>query len=257
MSPQTAQVQLTAPHSPRIRALEFDRLAVDGTSMHVSLSHDDQTVLTLSAAFDGYASPDLAAAQFLSVAQDVVSLLALCVGVPFEITPHTLRVDLGGGLTLSRGGTTLHLQPYTGELSGQQANDVARLIGDISLSPLTQDLLQRYQLSLREPDRLLVDAYYFLTKIEDSAGGRRQAAGRYKIEYAVLRKLGELSSTAGDTLTARKASTRPLSPQESAWLVAALQEIVIRLGTAGGDGILDMTALPSLDTQDNGRATPT
>lgn len=84
----------------------------------------------------------------------------------------------------------------------------------------------------REP--LPAMAYFVLTVAEQSANGRRSAAQTYQIELDVLSKIGELSSTRGSEMTARKADNqrqyRELTQQEEAWLELAVRALIRRLG---------------------------
>jgi hypothetical protein len=94
----------------------------------------------------------------------------------------------------------------------------------------------------REP--LLSMAYFCLTVLEANAGGRSAAARKYRIDKAVLHKLGELTSRRGDLATARKATAgvaAPLTGPETAWLEVAVKTLIWRLGDTG-----DTTKLPSI-----------
>lgn len=95
-------------------------------------------------------------------------------------------------------------------------------------------------------------AYFALTVLE-MHGGRRAAAARFHIEKTVLSTLGRLASEAGDLTTARKAraATRPLTPQETAWIEATVIAIIRRVGeVAAASGAaetrLTMADLPAL-----------
>jgi hypothetical protein len=102
----------------------------------------------------------------------------------------------------------------------------------------------------REP--LLSMAYYCLSLVERMGGGRGGAAKAFSIDSAVLGKLGELTSTRGDALTARKVDRRspnkPLSEGEERWVLAAVTRLIIRLGenAAGVAGSLRLADLPRL-----------
>jgi hypothetical protein len=82
-------------------------------------------------------------------------------------------------------------------------------------------------------------AYFCLTVVEDSARGRRSASRDYSIAEGVLRKLGELTSTVGSEKTARKMPApdrrRPHSPQEIAWVEAAVKALIRRMGEIAYD----------------------
>lgn len=83
-------------------------------------------------------------------------------------------------------------------------------------------------------DPLPAMAYFVLTVAEQSASSRRSAAQIYQIELDVLNKIGELSSTRGSGMTARKADNqrqyRELTQQEKAWLELAVRALIRRLG---------------------------
>lgn len=77
-------------------------------------------------------------------------------------------------------------------------------------------------------------SYFVLTLAEKAANGRRLAAGRYEIDFDILQKIGELSSTKGNELTARKAGAlnqyQELSATEKRWLEDAVRLLIYRLG---------------------------
>jgi len=76
-------------------------------------------------------------------------------------------------------------------------------------------------------------AYYCLTVIERSAGGRRSAAKQYHIDVSVLSKLGELTSVRGDPESARKALANhaaPLTRLERKWIDHTIRKIIYQLG---------------------------
>jgi hypothetical protein len=92
-------------------------------------------------------------------------------------------------------------------------------------------------------------AFFCLTVVEASAGGRLAAAKKYGIEKNVLGKLGELTSERGDRLTARKVRRnkpmRPLTGAETAWVLSVLEAIIIRIGDTR-----DITCLPKIKMSD-------
>ncbi|CAN5865225.1 hypothetical protein BH23GEM7_BH23GEM7_37190 [soil metagenome] len=99
---------------------------------------------------------------------------------------------------------------------------------NFAISPDVETLVRRWDgyRSGREPLQSM--AYFALTAVEAIAGGRREAAELFGVEEAVLRKLGQLSSTRGDPETARKASAAlvPMLGEERAWLEQAVRELV-------------------------------
>ena len=94
----------------------------------------------------------------------------------------------------------------------------------------------RYEGYLRGREPLLSMASFCLTVIEDAYNGRTAAAKQMNIDEAVLKKIGNLTATRGDLLTARKinaqSTKQPLSGQEGAWLQEAVKAVIRRLGEA-------------------------
>lgn len=122
-----------------------------------------------------------------------------------------------------------------------------------SVSPDVQTLWHRYKMYLDGKEPLLSMAYFCLTVIEARAGGRSRASAIFAIEEEVLRKLGELTSIRGDSLTARKAPRKttviPLADKERAWIEAVIKHLIRRVGELASGHTpskLKMTDLPSL-----------
>lgn len=97
--------------------------------------------------------------------------------------------------------------------------------------------------------------YYCLTELLENAagtverGGRIKVASKFNIDIEVLKKLGELTSTRGDPLSARKAGTVPATPTETVWLREAIPRIIRHVaGVEAGDvgAALTMAELPIL-----------
>ena len=82
-------------------------------------------------------------------------------------------------------------------------------------------------------------AFSCLWRIEKVAGGRRQAASRFSIEYDVLHGLGYLVSEVGDDRTGRKPTSgpgqRPHTPAEVAWIEAVVKKLIKRAGEWAAD----------------------
>ena len=78
--------------------------------------------------------------------------------------------------------------------------------------------------------------YFCLTVIEESAGGRKEAAAKFGISHEVLIKLGQLSSEKGGT-GARKAVgiNRELQSGEERFLVEAVEKIIRRVAEVAHD----------------------
>jgi hypothetical protein len=94
---------------------------------------------------------------------------------------------------------------------------------------------------------LLSMAYFCLTLLE--RGDRRAAAQQFAIDYEVLKKLGELTSTRGDHHTARKASAplHPLTADEAHWIEATIKAIGKHLAARVRDSKpLSLADLPKL-----------
>ena len=96
-------------------------------------------------------------------------------------------------------------------------------------------------------------AYFVLTLLESAAGGRQGAARSFQIDVAVLRTIGQLSSTKGDENTARKAGPgiqfQELSGAERQWLEEAVRRVIHRLGEHASGAplaLISITDLPSI-----------
>ena len=79
------------------------------------------------------------------------------------------------------------------------------------ISPDVETLWKRYEMYLDKKEPICSMAYFCLTVIEAKAKGRLKASLMFSIDKRVLNKLGELTTTRGDSLTARKA-TRDSTP---------------------------------------------
>jgi len=103
----------------------------------------------------------------------------------------------------------------------------------------------------REP--LLAMAYFCLTLLEARAGGRKNAEKQYRIQKAVLDKLGELTANRGDEKTARKlkkaSPPAPLTPAEARRIEVAIKAIIWRVGEMGTNpslAVIGMSDLPKI-----------
>ncbi len=127
------------------------------------------------------------------------------------------------------------------------------------LSPDAESILARYQGYRDGREPILSMAYFCLTLLETKGGGitgtsaktdRERAALSYGIELPVLKKMGELTSTRGDAMNARKAdATKSLTGEEHAWLEAAVKMLVWRLGDirpASALPVIKLSDLPKL-----------
>ena len=121
-----------------------------------------------------------------------------------------------------------------------------------SITPLVEMLWNRHRRFASGNEPLFSMAYFCLTALERSSGGRREAAARYNIEFTVLDKIGELSSTRGGAADARKVVNTvltPATPREQEWVNSAVRAVILQVGTveAGAcSDILTMAMLPIL-----------
>lgn len=124
-------------------------------------------------------------------------------------------------------------------------------VGPVFVSADVEVMAERYALFRQRRDTLAAMAYFCLTLLE-MGRGRREAAMVYGIDQAVLKKLGELTSTKGGH-AARKAHglAAAYTPQETAWIDAAVKAIIRRASEVAGDPtpalpLIRMADLPSL-----------
>jgi hypothetical protein len=95
-------------------------------------------------------------------------------------------------------------------------------------------------------------AFFCLSVIERDAGRRAQAAKKYSVDVAIFNKIGELTSTRGDELEARKHAGIPFSPlasAEAAWLQESIRAVIRQTGlVAAGASVpsLEIASLPKL-----------
>lgn len=160
--------------------------------------------------------------------------------------PGTIRehkVVMQGGITLSSDATvTVTRRAYP---SGPPP---------FSVTPLVQMLWNRYARYVAGNEPLFSMAYFCLTALERQCAGRRAAAATYQIDFAVLDKLGELSSTRGGPTDARKmtfAALTPATASEQEWVKSAVRAIILQVGMvdgggAGGGARLTMATLPTM-----------
>ena len=99
----------------------------------------------------------------------------------------------------------------------------------IKRSPDVDSMFQHYLRHLGGGEPLPAMAYFCLTKLEQMAGGRANAAMTLRISKRVLGRIGELSSNKGGA-SARKAigSTTPYTPEEERFLKSAVKRVIHR-----------------------------
>ena len=100
---------------------------------------------------------------------------------------------------------------------------------DIALNSEIETMHQRYMRYRQDREPILAMAYFCLTVLEQNAGGRPNAAAKFKIEKRVLEQIGNLSANKGGP-EARKAggTTAGISPQERRFLQRAVKTIIRR-----------------------------
>lgn len=106
--------------------------------------------------------------------------------------------------------------------------------GSFRLTPDAETLWLRYTGYTEGKEPLPSMAYFCLTMARAISGGVAAASKKYQIRERVLRKLSELTSVRGDRLTARKASSRTLTPltgTEIVWIESVIKLLILRIGT--------------------------
>lgn len=125
--------------------------------------------------------------------------------------------------------------------------------GDFTATPEVEILWARYSNYSEGHEPLQAMAYFCLTFLEGIGGKRKErreeAGKRLRIKFDVLENLGKLSSAYGDMATARKADPdlRPLSDNQTRWVVAAVKAIIHHLATRRSGQVLQMSDLPPLE----------
>jgi len=123
-----------------------------------------------------------------------------------------------------------------------------------TVSPDVESLWHRYEGYLDGKELLLNMAYFCLSTIELNYGqGRREvAAHTLNVDPKVLNTLGRLTSTKGDSRTARKAPKRgdsqPLSGTECTWIQAVAKMLIRRAGEHAACD--DSSTLPKIGMSD-------
>ena len=120
------------------------------------------------------------------------------------------------------------------------------------ITPLVKMLWDRYMRYVAGNEPLFDMGYFCLTVLESYTGRRNQIARRYKVELAILDKIGELSSSRGGPADARKMTKTQFTPAtigEQEWLKQAIRSLILQLGAVeAGDmnSRLVMSQLPKL-----------
>jgi hypothetical protein len=105
--------------------------------------------------------------------------------------------------------------------------------------PIVVSLWGRYARYRDGGEPLTGMAYFCLTVMQADAGGRKEAAAKFRIHADVLKMLGKLSSEAGNETEARKldkgSTFVPLTEKQRAWMDAAVRKLVRRAGEYAAD----------------------
>lgn len=131
--------------------------------------------------------------------------------------------------------------------------------GKFTLTPDVETLWNRYQQYVNDREPLLAMAYFCLTVVEAYAGIaarardnlRGRASGKYCIAIEVLEQLGTITTEAGDPLEARKQEkVNPFSPlreDERSWVIAVIQQMILRVGEHDYDPQQELLELTMMD----------
>lgn len=125
---------------------------------------------------------------------------------------------------------------------------------NFSASPDAEAMYLRYKAYWQNRETLTSAAYMILTILETGAGNRKEASKQYNIEYAVLDTLGELVSTKGDPVEARKypkdGKFKPLCPKETDWIVSVIKALIRWVGEYAHDPDAELKKLTMGDFPD-------
>ena len=160
--------------------------------------------------------------------------------------PPDLTNNRSGAVTLTGGGGIT----CRGHVSRGEYPDPPRIF---RLTPEADTLYKRYNNYKKGCEPLQAMAYACLTLLERNAVNRRTIAKRYNIDEDVFRKIGEISSTRGDNLTARKFDKRGIERQlshgEAIWVEAAIKALIRQVGETHSNTVpqkLKMSDLPPI-----------
>jgi hypothetical protein len=117
-------------------------------------------------------------------------------------------------------------------------------------SPDVSTLWNRYEGHVLGREPLPGMGYFCLSVVEWRYGGRKGAAEDLKIDFPILKKLGELTSRRGDEATARKQEgpLQPLTGAEEEWIRVALMALIRQLGMKEGGAPLSPVKMAKLPT---------
>lgn len=102
----------------------------------------------------------------------------------------------------------------------------------LKFSPDVDTMWYRYRGYEQGKEPLASMAYFCLSLLEVSAGGRAQAANQHSVSNPILNKLGEFTTNFGDSRTARKQSKAStgldFTVEQTAWMEAAVKLLIRR-----------------------------
>jgi len=105
---------------------------------------------------------------------------------------------------------------------------------NFAVTPDVETMYLRYKAYRENRETLTAMANMCRTVLEESAGGRKGASLKYFVNLNVIRKLGDLVSTRGSELEARKmpksGTFTPLTQKEKSWIEAVIKKIILRVG---------------------------
>ena len=122
--------------------------------------------------------------------------------------------------------------------------------GRFSASEFAQYAHRRWIGFRRGHEPLQAMTYFILTLLERQAGSRNQACALFKINRAVLDKVGGLCSERGSAITARKAKSTDfdeLTHIETDWLERAVKRLIFRLGEHASGQPLEQLTLENVE----------
>jgi hypothetical protein len=122
------------------------------------------------------------------------------------------------------------------------------------ISSLDVDLMYlRYKFYCEGREPLTSMAYMCLTVFQASAGGRKEAADMYCIDYDILDIIGRLTSTKGGPEEARKCNKHDrfdhLLPEEKEWIVSVVKTLICRAGEYAYDNKTKLKQISIKDFQ--------
>lgn len=119
----------------------------------------------------------------------------------------------------------------------------------LAINPDVQTMYDRYMNYRQGHEPLSSMAYFCLTVLENSAGGRKASAQKYQIAKRVLEKIGYLSSEKGGS-EARKAGgvTEELT-EEGRFLKQAIEKIIRRMAEKTCDPTAELDKISLTDLQ--------